>query len=152
MAQDIFIFKVALMGKKSIWRKIAIEGDDTLDDLHEMIFAAFDRYDDHLYSFYFPAKQSKSIRVIVRNSVEYTSPDTFEFGGDDGQGDASETTLSSLRLKPKQKIYLPFRLWRRAVARNYGRGRGCAKGKRQVPANRGIQRRIPGAISGLRRG
>lgn len=108
MAQDIFIFKVALMRQKSIWRKIALEGNDSLDDLHEMIHTAFDRYDEHLYSFYFPVKQSKSIRVIVRNSVEYTSPNTLEFGGDDGQGNAAKATLSSLRLKPKQKMYYLF--------------------------------------------
>ena len=55
MPQPIFIFKVALAGRKSIWRKIAMRGNQTLDDLHEAIFDAFDRYDEHLYSFYFPA-------------------------------------------------------------------------------------------------
>jgi hypothetical protein len=49
----VFVFKVALKGQKRIWRRIAIRGDQTFDDLHEEIYDAFDRYDEHLYSFYF---------------------------------------------------------------------------------------------------
>jgi hypothetical protein len=49
-----FVFKVALKGRRGIWRSIALRGDETLERLHEEIFRAFDRYDDHLYSFYFP--------------------------------------------------------------------------------------------------
>jgi len=59
MPHPVFIFKVALAGRKNIWRKIAIKGNQTLDDLHGAIFDAFDRYDDHLYSFYFPLKPGK---------------------------------------------------------------------------------------------
>ena len=59
MSQPIFVFKVALAGRKSIWRKIALRGNHTLDDLHEAIFDAFDRDDEHLYSFYFPAAGTK---------------------------------------------------------------------------------------------
>jgi len=34
----LYVFKVALAGQKSIWRRIAIPSDQTLDDLHEAIF------------------------------------------------------------------------------------------------------------------
>ena len=60
-AVPIFVFKVALAGQKSIWRKIAMRGNQTLDDLHEAIFDAFDRYDEHLYSFYFPPPGTKKL-------------------------------------------------------------------------------------------
>ena len=47
----IFVLKVALEGDKSVWRRIAFRGDQTLDDVHEAVYRAFDRYDEHLYSF-----------------------------------------------------------------------------------------------------
>ena len=110
MSQPIFIFKVALAGQKSVWRKIALKGNDTLDDLHEMIFDAFDRFDEHLYSFFFPSKAGKlNPRKIHDESVEYTSPDTLEFGDDERQkNDASKTKISTLKLKKKQKFYYLF--------------------------------------------
>jgi hypothetical protein len=52
MPNNIHIFKVALAEWEGIWRKIAVKGNQTLDDLHEAIFDAFDRYDEHMYSFY----------------------------------------------------------------------------------------------------
>ena len=57
MPQSNFIFKVGLSGRKSIWRKIAIKANQTLDDLHEIIYEAFDRDDEHLYSFFLPPKK-----------------------------------------------------------------------------------------------
>jgi hypothetical protein len=112
MAQPIFIFKVALAGRKSIWRKIAMRGDDTLDDLHEMIFDAFDRDDEHLYSFYFPPPGRKmSLRLIMRDSVEYASPFTCQDTGpfsNPGLANAAKTKLASLKLKPKQVFYYLF--------------------------------------------
>jgi hypothetical protein len=109
MPQPIFIFKVALCGRKSIWRKIAMKGNQTLDDLHGMIFDAFDRDDEHLYSFFFPlAKGKMNLRKIYNESVEYTSPNTLEHGEDDGQKDASKATISKLKLKKKQVFYYLF--------------------------------------------
>ena len=43
------VFKVGLKGRR-IWRTIALRGDHTLEQLHEEIFSAFNRFDDHLYS------------------------------------------------------------------------------------------------------
>jgi hypothetical protein len=36
---------------KSVVRTIQIRGDQTLEELHEAIFDAFDRYDEHMYEF-----------------------------------------------------------------------------------------------------
>jgi hypothetical protein len=49
-----YTFKVSLKGNRRIWRTLVLYGDQTLDDLHEAIYQSFDRYDEHLYSFYFP--------------------------------------------------------------------------------------------------
>ncbi len=42
------MFTVVTLRDKKIWRRIAIRGNQTLDDLHETIFDAFDReeYDE----------------------------------------------------------------------------------------------------------
>ena len=48
----IYTFKVKLKFAKRIWRRIDIRSDQTLKNLHDIIFTAFDRYDEHLYTFY----------------------------------------------------------------------------------------------------
>jgi len=50
--------EVNLKGRKSVWRVIVLRGDRSLHKLHKTIFTAFDRYDEHLYSFYFPKEPS----------------------------------------------------------------------------------------------
>lgn len=106
---SVYVFKVALAGAKSIWRRIALRSDQTLDDLHQAIFQAFDRFDEHLYSFYFPKSKSRS-RTALSDAVEYTHP--YHAGGDDFFGkaahDASEATLESLKLVPKQSFHYLF--------------------------------------------
>lgn len=72
-----YVFKVALKGTKRIFRAIALRGDQTLEDLHEAIFAAFNRYDEHLYSFYFP-KAPTGRATAGPIPREYTAPQLFE--------------------------------------------------------------------------
>jgi hypothetical protein len=114
MVQPVVILKVALAGRKSIWRRIVLRGSQTLDDLHESIFDAFDRDDEHLYSFYFPQPGTKG-RARTRDAVEYTCPDSYEDSedfddddDDDSEPNAAKTTLSSLGLKPGQVFLYLF--------------------------------------------
>ena len=110
MSQSVIVLKVALKDRKSIWRSIALKGSQTLDDLHEAIFDAFDREDEHLYSFFFPLQGGKTSRRIMQESREYTCPYASEepdpFGSD--AGNAAKAKLSSLKLTPKQKFYYLF--------------------------------------------
>lgn len=69
--------KVNLKGAKRFWRLIAMRGDLTLDDLHEAIFWAFDRFDPHLYSFYFP-KAPRHRPSAGPAPTEYAAPFMFE--------------------------------------------------------------------------
>ena len=69
--------KVSIMGIPKLYRLIDISGKNTLVDLHEAIFAAFDRYDPHLYSFFITRKDTKSIRTIF-NAPEITHPQNTE--------------------------------------------------------------------------
>lgn len=69
----IYLFKVALTNNKPVWRRIAVRGNQTLDDLHAAIFRAFDRFDEHLYSFYFPLPGARG-RYRLQGAAEYTHP------------------------------------------------------------------------------
>ena len=103
MGQPILVFKVALAGRKSVWRRIALRGTQTLDDLHEAIFDAFDRYDEHLYSFYFPKPGSKG-RARIRDAEEYTC----SYAADELGAKSTEVKLKSLGLTPKRKFHYLF--------------------------------------------
>ena len=101
----VYILKVALTDAKRIWRRIAIRGDQTLGTLHEAIFQAFDRYDPHLYSFYFPRPGIRG-RARLRDAVAYTHPYVLEdhpFGGR-GLRDAEATKIDELRLEKGQSF------------------------------------------------
>ena len=45
-------FKVSLRDKPDIWRIIDIKGNQMLSSLHKAIFKAFDRFEEHQYSFF----------------------------------------------------------------------------------------------------
>ena len=47
--EAVCILKVALASSKKIWRKISIRQGQTLHVLHDIIFDAFDRDDEHMY-------------------------------------------------------------------------------------------------------
>jgi hypothetical protein len=93
-----------------VWRRIAVRSDQTLDRLHAGIFDAFDRFDEHLYSFYILPPGSKASRNL-HNAIEYTSPIMIEepdpFGWHETR-DASRTTLGSLGLGPGAKLRYLF--------------------------------------------
>ena len=101
----VYILKVALTDAKRIWRRIAIRGDQTFGTLHEVIFGAFDRYDPHLYSFYFPRPGSRG-RGRLRDAAEYTHPYALKDHpfGDRGVRDAEATKLDDLKLEKGQSF------------------------------------------------
>ncbi len=94
---NLYVLNVYLKGgptgpkfaNKEISRAIEIRGDQTLEQLHDIIFAAYDRYDEHLYEFQFG-----------KRPMDPAGP---KYGiGDEDDGDARETTLDELELKPKR--------------------------------------------------
>ncbi len=104
-AVTVHSLKVALKGQKSIWRLIEIRDDQTLDDLHEAIFSAFERDDEHLYSFYLPKPGTRG-RSRLTGAKEFTHPSCVDGFG--GQKDASQTTLDDLRLRVRGKFEYLF--------------------------------------------
>ncbi|MDA1347847.1 MAG: plasmid pRiA4b ORF-3 family protein [Chloroflexi bacterium] len=96
----LYVVKVALAEQKTVWRRIAIRSDQTLEDLHSAIFQAFDRFDEHLYSFYLTPPGARG-RVALRDAVEYACQFMFEESdpwGDAPAHDAGVTAIGSLGL------------------------------------------------------
>jgi tetratricopeptide (TPR) repeat protein len=54
--EKIYTFKVSIKESPEVWRKIEIEGSQTLHHLHKAIFKAYERYDEHLYAFFLSNK------------------------------------------------------------------------------------------------
>jgi len=105
---EIYTFKVALDFDKRTYRVIEICGNQTLDTFHETIFDAFDRDEEHLYSFYLTRKPIKSINRR-HDFTEYTSSEAAEDGYADSQmHDAYSTNIEQLNLRLKDKLYYLF--------------------------------------------
>lgn len=103
--------KVSLKRRRSVWRSVVLRGDQTLDDLHNAIFVAFDRDDEHLYSFYFPSAGARRSVQAGKQPKEYMSPHSFGPGarsGFDGRYDAAGAKLEDLKLKVAQTFEYLF--------------------------------------------
>jgi hypothetical protein len=85
-------------------RTIHIRGDQTLEDLHDAIFKAFDRFDEHMYEFQVGGKGPMDPRAR-RYGLPMPMDDPF----DDAPpaGDVTRTTIGALELK----IDKPFGYW-----------------------------------------
>ena len=103
---NLYVLAVYLMGgplsdkfaNKEISRVIEVRGDQTLQQLHEAIFQAYDRCDEHLYEFQFGR------RPFDPDGPNYGIPDGKKRKG---RGDASTTTLDDLELK----LHRAFGYW-----------------------------------------
>jgi hypothetical protein len=80
---------------RKISRTIEVRGGHTLADLHNAIFDAFDRDDEHLYEF-----QIGGRGPMDPKARRYGPPMAMvdPFGAGDGSADAERTTLGSLGL------------------------------------------------------
>lgn len=101
----IYTLQVAILGgpmsetfvrrNRTITRTIEIHGDHTLATLHDAIFGAFDREDEHLYEFQFGGKRPMDPDARRYGpSIAMVDP----FGEAEGSADAQRTTLDSLGL------------------------------------------------------
>jgi len=79
---------------KEISRVIEIRGDQTLEQLHQAIFKAYDRWDEHLYQFQFGK------RPFDRDGPNYGVPESPPRKKKDGN--ARMTKLDDLDLKPNR--------------------------------------------------
>jgi len=80
-----------------ISRTIEIRGSQTLEELHEAIFKAFDRFDEHLYEFQIGGKgpnDPKARRYSLSESGEVMEM----------TGGVSETIMDALKLKKDESF------------------------------------------------
>ena len=77
-----------------IYRTIEIKGSNTLADLHDIIFSAFDREEEHLYEFQLGGKRPNDPNA-KRYGIKL--PDDPDYS--DSLNDAAKTTLASLKLR-----------------------------------------------------
>jgi hypothetical protein len=106
-ASVVYTFKVSLKGDASTWRRIEVRSDQTLDDLHEAIFRAFDREEEHLYSFFFAPPGARGA-ARHRDAVEYTHRSAADACDGVGGYDAADATIASLALRRGRKFEYLF--------------------------------------------
>jgi hypothetical protein len=92
---DVFIIGGPVVKEfegKEISRTIQIKGNNTLEDLHHIIFKAFDRWEEHLYEFNLG-------KGPYDRSVLYSLPIEDRDQRDDKRmGDVTKTTIEALGL------------------------------------------------------
>jgi hypothetical protein len=108
VAKTVYTLEVVLMGgpvddefverNPVVARTIEIRGDQTLERLHEAIFTAFDRDDEHLYEFQFGRGPHDSRGECYGVKAPVTLGGAF-LAGERPVGDAAKKTLDSLGLK-----------------------------------------------------
>ena len=79
---------------KEISRVLEVRGDQTLEQLHQAIFKAYDRWDEHLYQFQFGK------RPFDREGPNYGAPEPLPRKKENGN--ARTTKLDDLDLKPNR--------------------------------------------------
>ncbi len=90
---------------KEVRRTIQIRGDQTLAKLHEAIFDAFDRDEEHMYEF------QLSTRLHDRRAKRYVLPMDIDdpFSGPDSRAESvTRTRIESMGLKLKQTFIYWF--------------------------------------------
>lgn len=97
MVADAYIFRAQLVGFRGVSRKVAVRGDQTLVDLHDVLQWAFEWDDDHLYSFWLSGE------FWASDGTEYTSRVAIEPGYR-----SADVRLGSLGLELGQKIAYLF--------------------------------------------
>jgi hypothetical protein len=99
---DVFIISGPMATRylkknRIISRTVQIRGDQTLEELHDVIFDAFNRFDPHMYEFQIGGKgpmDPKARRYVLPGALEEPIP-----GPRKPAGDVAHTTVGSLGLK-----------------------------------------------------
>lgn len=106
---NMYQLRVSIVGRAKLYRIIEASGNCTFDDLHRVIFQAFDRGDPHLYSFFITKKDVKSTRSIYKYP-EITHPMSLENGISFGRETRSsnKTRIDDVKLDEKDVFFYLF--------------------------------------------
>lgn len=95
-AEQVYQFKAMLSGRKSLWRRIEIQGGQTLRDLDLMLKEAFEYGDwDHLSGFWKIIRRGQTKRF---REVDVGTINPFE------KGRANDIVLANLALTPEIRL------------------------------------------------
>jgi len=105
----IYQFRVSIIGIPKLYRIIEASENCTFDDLHDAIFQAFDRFDEHLYSFFITRKDTKNIRSIY-DAPEITHPMSVEdmIGFGKMKKSTAKTRIGDVGLNEKDVFHYLF--------------------------------------------
>ena len=83
MPINIYRFKISLIEYHAVpanklHRILDIAGNATFEDLHDLIFTAFDRYDPHLYQFILTREEAKSDYALYDCKERVLDPYSME--------------------------------------------------------------------------
>lgn len=118
MPINIYRFKISLIEYHAVpanklHRILDIAGNATFEDLHDLIFTAFDRYDPHLYQFILTRAEAKSDHALYDCKERVLDPYSMEDADmmmDEGDiaHNAATFTLDEAKLQEKDFIYYRF--------------------------------------------
>ena len=118
MPINIYRFKISLIEYHAVpanklHRILDIAGNATFEDLHDLIFTAFDRYDPHLYQFILTREEAKSDYALYDCKERVLDPYSMEDADmmmDEGDiaHNAATFTLDDAKLQEKDFIYYRF--------------------------------------------
>lgn len=118
MPINIYRFKISLIEYHAVpanklHRILDIAGNATFEDLHDLIFTAFDRYDPHLYQFILTREEAKSDHALYDCKERVLDPYSMEDADmmmDEGDiaHNAATFTLDDAKLQEKDFIYYRF--------------------------------------------
>ena len=121
----IYQFRVSIIGIPKVYRIIEASETCTFDDLHDLIFQAFERFDPHLYSFFITRKDTKNMRAIY-DSPEITHPMNVEdiMGFGRMKRSTDKTRIRDVGLNEKDVFHYLFDFgddwWHRIKVQNVG--------------------------------
>lgn len=92
---------------KVVSRTIQIRGDQTLQELHDAIFDAFDRFEEHLYEFRVGAKKPRDRNATVYE-VRRPTTSILDLFDDKPAGYVDKTTIGSIGLKAGDVFFYRF--------------------------------------------
>ena len=111
MLINIYRFKISLIEYHAVpanklHRILDIAGNATFEDLHDLIFTAFDRYDPHLYQFILTHEEAKSDHALYDCKERVLDPYSMEDADmmmDEGDiaHNAATFTLDDAKLQEK---------------------------------------------------
>jgi len=105
----IYQFKISIIGFPKLYRIIEVSENCTFDDFHNAIFQAFDRFDEHLYSFFITRNDTKNIRSIY-DAPEITHPKAVEnvMGFSKRKRSTAKTRIGDIDLNKNDVIHYLF--------------------------------------------